>query len=136
MSEDELVFASEEEAIQHLSNITGDEIKIAKHESKHGPHEFEGVVYLNSPDGEEADEVAVNVEFDFSEEEAETNSPKDYDITSVKRKDDKQQIIDTLSEDQIKDLKDGAAEEIERQHSEDAATLEDHYDAKRQDRDA
>jgi hypothetical protein len=105
----ELKFASESEALQHLSDITGNRIKIAYEQ-----HEFESVIYINQDNDEE--EIEVDVSFSYSppekKEEFYPGSPEEVEISEIKTKDGKTIDLDVF-------VKEGKLTEAEKKSLED-----------------
>lgn len=128
---EELKFSSENEALQHLADLTGKKVKIARRPKAptSGSGKVESFVVIDEDTEEEVDVIA---EFDWTAEEPRSYDSPGYgatmEITSVKRKDNGEEIIDDLSDKQIEDLENAAAESIPTQEELDADYADYMYD--------
>ena len=127
---DSLRFENEEKALQHLSDITGKKIKIARRPKapSSGSGKIKSTIYNEDSD----EEFEVDVEFDWEAEEPRSYDSPGYaatmEITSVTRKDNGKEIIDDLSDNQLESLETEAAESIPTQEELDADYADYMYD--------
>jgi len=101
----ELKFASQEEALQHLSDVTGKKIVVAAMPMMKSSGSEKCDAFI----GEDNDEV--KIEFDYEGEDKEVGQPAYIDITSVIR--DGNEILETLTEEDIEGLRERAGEYLD-----------------------
>jgi hypothetical protein len=116
-----LRFASSDEALQHLSDLTGKKIIIASEqiEGEYWLHEkdFKDAKDYEAESKDEDDELEVSFKFDYTPEERMTReypgNPESVDIWEVKNlKDGKEINIRDLTENGILSLEDAAFERV------------------------
>ena len=132
-----LTFASEEEAMHHLANLTGKRIKVAKNRFAPTQGSYDAETSITVDDDRE--EIDVSFEFDFTPgssrswespgEDAMVEVNKITDVETGEELDDK---YDTESI--RKQLQEAAFSEIDRQFDYNESAYEDHLDGVREER--
>ena len=140
MSDQELTFASENDALQYLSNLTGQRIKVGygsgtKDPFAVGSGEYSGETIIKP----NKDKAEIDVEFVFSYSPAtprsweEPGSDAEIEIYDIKNQETNEKFEwDELSNEAQEKLEEAASNELEGQYSYNQGAYEDHMDAERE----